>query len=303
MILSEIEKRTGQPIAELFDLIAGTSSGGVLALGLVKPGPGGSPQYTAQDGVELFATQGARIFSRSLWHRVRSVWSVEQEKYESKGIESVFRQYFTDALLSDALTDVVVTSYDIERRKPFFFKSADAKRGDAPGDDFLMWQVARATSAAPTYFEPCKIEFGGASGYRAVVDAGIFANNPGMCALAEARVMYPDDDYRLLSLGTGELTQPLNYSDVKDWGLRQWAQPIIGISFDGTSATVDYQLTQALPPDSYVRIQATLNDCNDALDDASPANIRAVRSLAEDVIAANAQTLDELCKRLVHSFS
>jgi len=300
MILSEIEKRTGQPIAELFDLMAGTSSGGVLALGLVKPGPNGLPEYAAQDGVRLFATQSERIFSRSLWHRVRSVWSIEQEKYQSEGIESVFRQYFDDALLSDALSDVVISGYDIERRKPLFFKSSVCKRGDESAHDFPMWQVARAASAAPTYFEPCKIEIRDRSQHLAVIDAGIFANNPGMCALAEARLMYPGDDYLLVSLGTGALTRPLPYSDAKDWGLRQWVQPIIGISFDGASATVDYQLTQALPPGQYVRIQATLIGCNDDMDDASPANLRAIQSLAEDLIAANDQTLDSLCESLVH---
>ena len=299
MVLAEIEKRTGQPISELFDLITGTSSGGVLALGLVRPGPDGSPKYTARDGVDLFSTQGEQIFSRSLLHRVRSVWSVEQEKYQSEGIESVFQKYFADARLSDALTDVLITGYDIERRKPYFFKSAVAKQGDEPGHDAPMWQVARATSAAPTYFEPCKIPIDGTSEYRAIVDAGIFANNPGMCALAEARVLHPDDEYLLASLGTGELTRPLKYHDAKDWGMRQWAQPIIGISFDGTSSTVDYQLKQALSSESYVRIQTMLVGSNDDLDDASPTNIRAVQSLAESVIAENDQNLDDLCSKLV----
>ena len=111
--------------------------------------------------------------------------------------------------------------------------------------------------------------------------------------------MFPDDDYHLTSLGTGELTRPLAYKNAKDWGLRQWAQPIIGISFDGTSSTVDYQLQQALSRDNYVRIQASLIGCSDDLDDASAANTRAIQSLAEELIAANDQVLDQLCTRLV----
>ena len=111
--------------------------------------------------------------------------------------------------------------------------------------------------------------------------------------------MYPDGDFLLASLGTGELTQPLLYENAKNWGLRQWAQPIIGISFDGTSATVHYQLKQMLPVGSYFRFQAKLKECNDDIDDASPTNIRAVQLLAEGVIATNEQALDELCHKLV----
>lgn len=299
MVLAEIERRTEKPIAELFDLIAGTSSGGILALGLVKPGSDGRPEYAAEDGIKLFAAQGARIFSRSMWHKIHSVWSVEQEKYQSEGIEAVFREYFGDALLKDSLTDVLITSYKIERRIPFFFKSAKARDSGEPGSDFPMWQVARATSAAPTYFEPVKIETDDRSEYYALVDGGIFANNPAMCGLAEAKAMYPDGEFLVASLGTGERTQPLLYDEARTWGLRQWARPIIDISFDGTSATVHYQLTQLLPANRYFRFQTKLTGCNDAIDDVSPTNTRAVQLLAEDLITEHEAALDNLCQLLV----
>ena len=76
-ILSEIERVTQQSIAKLFDLITGTSSGGVLALGLVQLGDDGQPGFSGWDGVELLADEGSRILSLSPWHTVRSVWSVE----------------------------------------------------------------------------------------------------------------------------------------------------------------------------------------------------------------------------------
>ncbi len=301
MVLAEIERRTGRPISTLFDLVVGTSSGGILSLGLVKPGADGAPHYAATDGVELFANESARIFSRSTWHKVRSVWSVEEEKYQTTGIEDVLREHFGEALLSEAICDVMVTSYDIERRLPYFFKSASVQAAAAGNDvpqDVPMWQVARATSAAPTYFEPFKIGMEDATEYRALIDAGIFANNPAMCALAEARVLYPKADYMLVSLGTGELTRPLHYRQAVGWGLRQWAQPIIGISFDGTSATVDYQLAHAVEPGRYFRIQTKLTKCNDDMDDASPRNLRAIRLLAEEAVSANKRQLDEICALL-----
>ncbi len=111
--------------------------------------------------------------------------------------------------------------------------------------------------------------------------------------------MYPDGEFLVASLGTGEYTQPLLYSDAKNWGARQWARPIIGISIDGTSATVDYQMSQLLPETRYFRFQARLNECNDDIDDASPTNIRGLQLLVEHLIAENDQGLDALCQELV----
>jgi len=297
VILSELEKATGKPIARLFDLIVGTSSGGVLALGLVIPGEDGKPKYPADDGVRLYMGEGSRIFSRSALHKVRSVWSVEGEKYPSKGIETVFSEYYGDARLKDAITPVVVTSYEIERRAPFFFKSEMAK-SDEGEYDFPMWQVARATTAAPTFFEPARLFAASGSRTYSLVDAGIFVNDPAMCALAEARSMGLGDDVLLVSIGSGESTQPILYQRAVGWGLRQWAQPLFGISFDGTSSIVNYQLQHLLPENRYYRFQAKLNECNDAMDDTSSTNLRALELLGQSIVEDNDEAFQELCNQL-----
>ncbi len=149
MLLAEIEKRTEQPIAGLFDLVAGTSTGGIIALGLTIPRCPGAPLYSAQRFVELYEHEGARIFHRSLLRAMFAVDNLTWKKYSSSGVEQVLEEYFGDSRLRDAATDVVITSYEIERRFPFFFKSRSARK--RPDYDFLARDVARATSAAPTY--------------------------------------------------------------------------------------------------------------------------------------------------------
>ena len=297
VILSELEKATGKPIAQMFDLIVGTSSGGVLALGLVMPGEDGKPKYTADDGVRLYMGQGHRIFSRSTLHKVRSIWSVEAEKYPARGIEAVFGEYYGDARLKDAITPVVVTSYEIERRAPFFFKSELAKADEAEYD-FPMWQVARATTAAPTFFQPARLVAASGSRTYSLVDAGIFVNDPAMSALAEARSMGLGDDVLIVSLGSGEATQPILYQRAVGWGLRQWAQPLFGISFDGTSSIVNYQLQQLLPEDRYYRFQAKLNESNEAMDDNSSTNLRSLELLGQSIVEDNADAFREMCDQL-----
>ena len=148
-VLSEIERRTGRHVAELFDVIAGTSTGGILACGLTLPDSAGHPARTAAELVRMYVDEGPRIFPHEFLGRIRSL---VDEKYPQKGIESVLQTYMGDAMLSDTLTEIVVTAYDIERRRPFFFRSARA-RADARYD-FPLRMVARSTSAAPTYFEP-----------------------------------------------------------------------------------------------------------------------------------------------------
>src|SRR5829696_4690510 len=246
IVLTEIERRTGKRIAEMFDLVAGTSTGGILALGLTKPGQDGKPEYSAETLIDLYETEGGKIFSIPVWHRIHSGWGLAEEKYPSEGIEEVVKSYFKDVYLAEAHTEVLVTAYEIEKRGPWFFKrweALDSKKGFNP----FMREVARATSAAPTYFEPIQLKVG-SLGNRAFIDGGVHSNNPAMCAYVEARKIHPEEkDFLVVSLGTGELTRSLPYDEVKGWGLALWAQPILNVVFDGVADTVDYQLRELLP--------------------------------------------------------
>ena len=301
-VLVEIEERTQQPVAELFDLIAGTSTGGLLALGLTKPSSSGSPEFSARQMLELYEQEGSAIFERDLWHRFMAMENVLEEKYPAKGIERVLAKYFGDAMLSDSLTEILVTSYDIERRTPFFFRRSRARERE--GWDWQMSQAARATSAAPTYFEPVKLQDADSSEYYALVDGGVFANNPAMCAYAEARTLWPDEeDYLVVSLGTGELTRRIPYDVARGWGLAKWAQPILGVVFDGVSDTVDFQLGQLCRDaqnrvSQYLRLQVRLDEGSDDMDNATKGNIHVLRLLAEELVRAKDTELTDVCKAL-----
>jgi patatin-like phospholipase/acyl hydrolase len=238
LFLAEIEARTGQRVADLFDLIVGTSTGGILALGLVTPDANGRPKYSAADGAAIYGERGAEIFSTSVFRR--QVGQLFDERYPSAGVERVLRQHFEDKLLKDALKPVVITSYDIESHEPRFFKSRradDQKR--------LMWQLARSTSAAPSFFEPFTITDPDYK-YGDLIDGGVFANNPAMCAYAEAIKHHEANNVIMVSLGTGEFTQKTPLTGAKDWGLIEWARPVIDIIMSGMSYTVDYQMKQLL---------------------------------------------------------
>ncbi len=302
MLLAEIEKRTGRPIACLFDLIAGTSTGGILALGLSIPKAPPAPLYAASQLLTMYERDGHRIFSRGLSHKAAACGNLRRAKYSATGIEQVLLEYFGNSRLSDAATDVLITSYEIERSFPFFFRSAIAReRSDY---DFPARAVARATSAAPTYFEPMKLPTGTFTDHYTLIDGGVFANNPAACALVEARTTQPDaTDFLIVSLGTGELTCCLPYEQAKNWGVVRWAMPTLDVVFDGVSRTVDYQLRQLLPGTSahckrYYRFQTTLDSHNHRLDNTSPENITGLKALACNLVERESANLDQLCEKL-----
>jgi patatin-like phospholipase/acyl hydrolase len=307
MILQELETRATKPTCQLFDLIAGTSTGGILALGLTKPAPDGRPQYPAGKLLEFYETEGPTIFHQSLGRRLLALGHLLEAKYPASNIEGVLRRYFGETRLAEALTDVVIPSYELEGRMAWFFRSRRARTDQRY--NFLMREVSRATSAAPTYFPPLRLDSRGPDPdtqrkYYALVDGGVFANNPSLCAYVEAMSGGPESrDCLMVSIGTGQWMTPIQYNKARHWGLAGWARPILDVVFDGISDTIEYQLRRVLAPRPdgslcHFRFQAELNQHEDALDDASPANIAALKRVATAIIERNDATLTELAQRL-----
>ena len=301
MVLTELERRTDKPIADLFDFIAGTSTGGLAALGLTVPGEDGRPRYTARQVMKLYEVFGPKVFSRSVWHQIRAVGNLADGKYPAAGLEEMLDELFGGARLSESLVDVLVPSYEIERRIPFFFKSWRAIEHESY--DYSMAQVVRAGTAAPTYFEPAHIPADG-DDYYALVDGALVAYNPGLCAYVEARQLYPEaKDFLVVSLGTGQLTRRLPYDEAKDWGAARWAEPIFSIMCDSSAAAVDHQLEQLLPPGPhglkrYYRFQVRLDTGSDDMDDASGTNLRVLKLVGEDMLLRNRSRLRTLAQHL-----
>lgn len=291
LVLAEIENRTGRPIAEMFDLIAGTSTGGIIAVGLAKTKKS-KIEYSANDLANLYFDHGKTIFSRSFWKGVSSVGGVNEEKYNHRGLESVLKTFFGENTLGQSKTNILVSAYDIENRTPTFFKSWKEEWKDLP-----IKLVSRATSAAPTYFEPTHFKVG--NEMRSFVDGGVFINNPAMSAYAEAKKLYPEEtEFLIVSIGTGELTRKILYEDAKDWGKIGWMLPLLSCMFDGVSDAVNYQLTQLLGS-QYYRFQTELTTASDDMDNASASNMDSLRKEALILIKKQTEALDKVCQSLV----
>lgn len=292
-------------IADWFDLIAGTSTGGILTCIYLCPQPDdpNRPRFAASDAVELYKQNGDQIFDISVWHKLRSAGGTLDEKYSATGLETLLQDRLHDLKLSNLIKPCLITAYDIENRAAYFFTQPDARKH--PGRNFFLRDVARATSAAPTFFECAKIESDTHVTYT-LIDGGIFANNPALCAFAEARKMESKPTAKemvILSLGTGDVKTPYHYDQVKDWGGLGWVKPVIDILMSGTVEVADYQLRQMYAavnaPEQYLRIQPRLAPQNADLGNSETVNLNELVETGERAAEQNDAALDKFVTLLL----
>jgi patatin-like phospholipase/acyl hydrolase len=190
-VLAALEEQLGRPAADVFDLVSGTSTGGIVALGLAVA------RRSATQIAELYETRGPEIFHSRFLGSVRQL---VVSKYRRAKLDETLREELGDARLSDAATRVVVPAFSLAQRDIVWFDSGSPPAMSnvkvAPGDP-LARDVAAATSAAPTYFDPARVA--GLEGEW--LDGGVGANDPTPYALALALLEEPE--VVVLSIGTG----------------------------------------------------------------------------------------------------
>jgi len=277
-----------------FDLLAGTSTGALVACGL---GLGWSPETLGR----LYRERRDEIFpgaAGKLWSRARRLFrhGVSAPRYDGRGLEGVLREVFGDRRMGDLQRPTLITSYDTLGRRPVIFKSFLPAHAD-----LRLWEVCRASTAAPSYFPAHGMEVEGQ--LCSLIDGGIVANNPTACAIAEAlrrdREIRQCGDLVVLSVGTGERNQPIPLKSAQEWGSVEWAIPIIDVLFDGNADSVDY-IARQLVGKGYFRLQAELLAGLDDLDETSGAHITALERLAREYLLKpeTQQKLRELAARL-----
>lgn len=314
----KIRKTTGNDkayIGQYFDLLAGTSTGGILCMAYICPDSTGKFKYSGREALDVYLDRGGKIFNVSLLKKIESLGGVLDEKYRAKELEQHLLKYFGEVRLGELLKPCLVPAYDMGNRRAHFFTSLDAAKDE---DDYLVRDVARATASAPTYFEPIMVK-PVKGNPMAFIDGGIFANNPAMCAYAEARniafskaleqMEKPDmpsaKDILMVSIGTGEVKKPYPYPEFRNAGILKWIKPLIDMMMSGNSETVDYQLKQIYKTlsgedqNDYYRLQPELIRASSAIDDARPANLRALYLDGVEAVQNNKKKLDEIVNKLI----
>lgn len=309
LILREIERKlkNKQHLSQCFDVMAGTSTGGIIVLLLNTPGPDRKPLYRTTDIVTFYKNFGPIIFYQSFWHYLSSFNGWLDEKYDSEHLEENLQKYFSNTRLRDSMTNIIIPSYEISEDDSIFFKSNKAHLDSAR--DFYFKDIARATSAAPTYFKPAQLQDVLSQKRYTLVDGGVAVNNPTMSACVHALKLFGrDNDFLVVSIGTGT-----NYGappgklsfqekEITSGGKLDWASEIVSMMMYAENDVVDYQMAEIFINDkgerNYYRFQATLDSDHTALDDTSPENIKALENYALELIKANQDELTKIAALL-----
>jgi len=328
LILEGLQEDVGSAhsLHSLFDFIGGTSVGGILALGLTIPQADNDqlPQYQISDLTQLFAQQGERIFPQT--NKVfRSIQQISTTKYSPKPLEGLLQEYFQDTPLSAALTPTLVTTWcnhskylSYDAFEGFAFLSPIAQMNEL--DDYLMWEVARSTSAAPTYFPGYQIKnlYGGINSFIEprhphrlytvqgtkgtwLHDGGLWYNNPSKLTFEALQELYSSTPYRVtnqncivVSLGTGQVPSSMMVSNP---GFKDAIAPLIQSCFEQKDQEVNHYFKSSFGK-NYYRLQPRL-DRDIPLDNTSEATLQeleqAARSLFQD------DQLDMLARRLTEN--
>ncbi len=305
-VLEYIEKKTQKPIHQLFNVIGGTSTGGIIALGLNSFKPKTNRVYKAYELMDFYTKDAKKLFCPNRL----SFWGFVSSMYKAQSIESYLKDKFgATTLLSELPTDcdVTVYSYDLLKNDPFYFKN----RNDPYTASFLVWQAARATSAAPTFFPALELKHGEDS--LSLIDGGMYINNPALNLLVQAKENrqfqgIKKQNQLLVSLGTGVFNPPRG--NLKTKGKLRWAASLFDVTSMGTSNEADYQvaeLLERLDPNvhheeqeyqkRYFRFQQNFDE-NVPMDGISSQQITTLKKLGDKLVEEQQEELDKLCKIL-----
>ncbi len=257
-VLAGLEVDTGRSVVERFDLVVGTSTGGIIALGL---GAGLSPREI----LEFYVSERHRIFPNRFGSRALRQLFVA--KYRPAGLEDAVRRVFGTTLLGESRVPLVIPSYDLGENDVHLFKTPHHERLKRD-HKVPMWAVAMATSAAPTFFPAFRLP-----GDRTrLIDGGVWANNPAMVGVTEAVSMFGQrpQDVRVLSLGT-TVSLRTRRSRLDNGGLIRWARGpnVIDVLLRAQSVGAFAQVTHLVTPENAHRLDppapgelAKLDDCD-----------------------------------------
>ena len=273
-ILEEVQKLIGkQPLNEYFDLIAGTSTGAIVAAGLAIG-------KTPEELKTIYQQRGREIFNAS-WLRKKVALSYGA-KYSNQGLIKVLREELVHNELGKEITlrqlseisgeeraELLILAYDTFYRNTTFFTSkAESNRWF---NDMKLWEICTSSASAPTFFPPYEFKWVDPNHPEngewkfPHVDGGVGANCPAMAALSHVigQKKAPLENISILSIGTGRTTKPLEYKNMKNLGTLGWGKKIpdvfMGSQIQITTDTCE-EIMKAVNSDSYLRLQFDINE-------------------------------------------
>lgn len=251
-ILESLEEECGQPIGELFDVIAGTSTGSIIAASI-------SLNKKMNILLKQYREYGAKIFIRQA--KVGLFKSVYSDRY----LRELLKKEFGELGLEDIEKPLLIPAVDLTHGKPFVHRSNYGYKGDADLS-VKLWDAVLSSCSAPIYFPPNNIN----NRYLSI-DGGLWANNPSLVCVTEALHHFgkPMADIKVVSLGTGDQNIDFSIDKEKYWGVRKWlpfqfpsmkvTPKLLDLALNLSSESVSYHC-KLLLRDNYLRLNKRLGE-------------------------------------------
>lgn len=311
--LYQLEELSQCRIVDKFDMMFGTSTGGIIINGLTTKNDEGEYKLSAKDVLDLYMDNADKIFYESdirynpnmnWFQKIRkgiktALDYVTDERYDNKPMLDILKNYHGEELhYETGPTAVVATSYDMRLGEPFFIKNYDKRINQK----IKTWEATYATSAAPTYFKP--FSFKNANQERVLVDGGLFANDPSMCAYTEAKKLYPNEEFIIVSIGTGIHHEYNSYKKLDNFIDVQWIQPIIKHLMQGPNKATEHHLFNLKKADpyfiDYYRFNVNLEGkLISKMDNGHMSNMKNLCKYGDKMISSTSETNDKNVNHLI----
>lgn len=303
--LEYLEKRSGRPVSELFDVMVGTSSGAFVVAALSVPLDHGTPRFTAAELIKEFPKLWPKTLKTPLFHPLLSLDGRTAPKYLTRTRQKVFQEFFGETQVGAALTTIILPAFSTKEQVPFLFASDMGKSTSFSGStgraiteagDFFLADAVTAATCNPADSAPSKITNSARDQTETLVGAGVYANNPSLLALSEALLRYPGKQCVLISLGAG-VSPTVPEDAASGWRKSGDADEIMRFATEASQFTTA-QITSALhrfgsgPVAAYIRLDIPLPATALPADDGSENNAKELTALAEKLISQKTATLD-----------
>lgn len=251
-ILQAIEEEFDRPVGDLFDVIAGTSTGAIIAASVAL-------NKKMSDVLDNYQTYGKKIFVRQA--KVGLFKSVYSDKY----LRRYLKKAFGEVKLTDIQKPLLIPAVDITHGKPFVHRS-NYRNLETSDPTIKLWDAVLSSCSAPIYFPPNNID----NQYLSI-DGGLWANNPSLVCVTEALHQFKEtmQDIQILSLGTGKQRIDFTIETQKFWGVKQWlplqlpsmkiTPKLLDLAIHLSSESVSYHC-QLLLAEKYLRINEDLGE-------------------------------------------